>query len=725
MAGIYDFSVEKKVTETYKAFREAHPALRELKCLRQMYPAVFLPIEEADVFAGRIRMPMIGVSPEPGGLGYYCDKPGMRERMEGLCGEQLTEAQSLLEYWAEENTNFKVRAAYPAHIAQALPSDAWEQEPLAAAPLYRMAGTYLDYDKLLRLGIPGLKEDIAARAQKGGDAALFEAMLGALDLLADCCLHYRQQALRLHKPALADALLAITRRAPATLREAMQLMWLYALISGTINYGRLDDVFGDFLAKDLENGTLNEDEAQLLWNGLWQLMADRHTTWNGRVILGGRNRRNIPHADRAALFALEATRQVKEIEPQLSLRVYAGMDPRLVEKALQCIREGRTYPILYNDDVNVPAVARAFDIPENEAQDYVPFGCGEYILNHRSVGSPNGIINLLKVLELTLRNGRDGLTGRQLGPQTGEFADFETFEQLWDAYAKQIEYYVSALAEQEAIEYRIAGETAPFLYVSMLYDDCIARGKGIFDGGVPYLGGTVETYGNINTADSLTAIKTLVYEQRKVKPEELLAALDADFENQEPLRQLLKRAPKYGNDDEAADAMACRVHEHICRAVRDQARGVGLDSYLVVIINNSANTTLGKQTAASPDGRHSRQYMANANNPFGGNDQKGLTAMLNSLVKLRPDLHAGAVQNMKFSPELFQGSCVARSVLQTYFGQGGTQAMISVVRRGDLEAAMAHPEDYSHLFVRVGGFSARFVTLEKAVQQEILSRTLY
>ena len=179
---------------------------------------------------------------------------------------------------------------------------------------------------------------------------------------------------------------------------------------------------------------------------------------------------------------IEATRQVKEGEPQLSLRWYEGMDESLLDQALQSIREGRTYPILYNDDVNVPAVSKAFNISMQEAEDYVPFGCGEYILNHRSVGSANGIINLLKILEITLRNGRDAVTRQQIGLQTGDIDIFQTFEDLFAAYTRQVEYFVQALVGQEMMEYQVAGNAAPFLYLSMLYDDCLERGKALFPG---------------------------------------------------------------------------------------------------------------------------------------------------------------------------------------------------------------------------------------------------
>jgi pyruvate-formate lyase len=167
-------------------------------------------------------------------------------------------------------------------------------------------------------------------------------------------------------------------------------------------------------------------------------------------------------------------------------------------------------------------------------------------------------------------------------------------------------------------------------------------------------------------------------------------------------------------------------HNFMSETIRKQAERVNLHSYLMVIINNSANTYLGRWTGASADGRKSGEFMANANNPSGGADKNGITAMLNSLVKLDPSYHAGAVQNMKFSSDLFNHSREKlRYLLDTYFEKGGTQAMISVLNRNDLERALAEPEKYRHVFVRVGGFSARFVDLEKDVQQEILSRTLY
>jgi len=260
---------------------------------------------------------------------------------------------------------------------------------------------------------------------------------------------------------------------------------------------------------------------------------------------------------------------------------------------------------------------------------------------------------------------------------------------------------------------------------SLLMNDCVERDRGLCQGGVRYLGGTNETYGNITTADAFTAIQKLVYQENKYTIADIARACRENFAHDEPLRQALLAAPKYGNDDEAADAMAVRVHEQVCTATSAQAAPAGLDTYLVVIVNNWGNTILGRFTAASPDGRKAGEPMSNANNPTSGYDRNGTTAFLNSLVKLDPALHAGAVQNMKFAKSMFgKDRPKTKALLATYWNKGGQQAMITVVSHEDMESAMREPEKWGHLLVRVGGFSIRFVELPRDVQQDLLRRTL-
>jgi len=742
----FPFETELKFTAAYKLYQYAHPAIREAKCLQAEYPDYFSEIREIDLFAGRIKHGLIGFSIDewgPTAFGYYCRFDEFKKRLENdnLSDKEKEMIYAMLNFWKGENTSGKIRAQYPALMAKYFPTDDWMHDYGISFPLYRLTGGNIDNQKLLSLGIPGLRKEIEHRKveaiKKNKDVKFFEAMLLALDVLVDVCRHYLHQAeqkaseeknskRKKELEDIASTLELITVSKPKTLREAIQLFWIYSLISDIRNHGRMDAYFGDFYVKDINSGILTEVDALRLLQSLWKLMADRHTIVHGRVIIGGIGRPNAENADRFAMLAMEASRTVLEIEPQLSLRIYKGMNPALLEKALDVIGEGRTFPILYNDDVNIDSVVKAFGFNRNEAEQYVPYGCGEYILEHKSFGSPSGVINLLKALEVTLHNGIDPITGKVIGLQLGEFSNFKTFDDLWNAYKKQVEFFTDLAAQQEEIEYRVAGESSPFLFVSMLYDDCMESGKGIFSGGIKYLGGTFETYGNSNTADSLTAIKELVYDKSIISKEELLAAIDSNFEGHEKTRKLLLNAPKYGNDNETADEMLLKVHTHLCNYVKDQKNKTSLHSYLVVIINNSANTLMGHQTAASPDGRLSGTFMNNGNAPSGGSDKEGITAMLNSISKPSTAIHAGSVQNMKFSKELFREKRMElKALLQTYFQKGGPQAMLTVVSRSDLENAIIEPKRYHDLFVRVGGFSARFVELSHDVQLDILSRTLY
>jgi len=342
------------------------------------------------------------------------------------------------------------------------------------------------------------------------------------------------------------------------------------------------------------------------------------------------------------------------------------------------------------------------------------------------VGTPSGVINLLQALSVTIHKGISPVSKKQVGLRASELGTFDTFDKLFSAYKKNVELYIEQLAYQEKLEYDVAGKVAPFLFLSMVFDDCIKRGKGIFSGGVRYLGGTLESYGNTNTADSLVAIKKLVYEDKKLTLDKIVAALDANFEGYGKERRMMLDVAKYGNDENYADDIKVEVDRHICTVTRNMSEKAGLDSYLVVIINNSANTTMGQQTAATPDGRKAFTYMANANAPVGGADKNGVTAFLNSIVKPDTKIHAGAVQNMKFSKDMFSTyRPKTEALLKTYWEKGGAQCMINCLGRDDLENAMKYPEKYANLIVRVGGFCARFVELPREVQLEILSRTLY
>ncbi len=729
-------------TECYQRHRDADKFERELACLRLQFPAILLDPQPGDLFVGRYRMPAIGFAPQEygtmGGLGYYInfEKIEHLRQDEDLDDKDRAAIDDLVDFWQREHTAFKIRAAYSDKLKQAFPSDRWTEDSAVAFPLYRLAGTMLDYHSLLTLGIQGLRDKINSYQQKNGSNRFYASCLGVLALFSDVCQHYihRIKALMqnsqpfwsVHGTAMIEVLALISEHKPATLRQAIQLMFLYNTLSGSLNYGRMDVYLGDFFQHDLDHGIIDEAQARTYFQSLWQLMLSRNTPTDGRVIVGGKGRANEAAADRIAILAIETTMKLKTILPQLTLRFYDGQNPQLMELALESIAQGNTFPLLYNDDVNVPAVQQAFDIPLTEAEQYVPFGCGEYVIDGKSLGTPSGVINLLKALEVTIFDGYDPVAKRPTGIQTGNFERFRSFDDFVAAYQKQLRYFIEILAEQEALEYAVAGQEAAFLFASLLYDRCLEVSKPLLDGGVQYLGGTLEIYGVTNASDSLLAIKELVFEQHKISPSNLKAMLERNFEGCARERNRLLHVPKYGNDHHEADEMYLKLHRYVCETTKSMAARVRLHSYLVVNINNSANTILGRKTAASADGRLAFTSMANGNAATPGMDRSGITAYLNSIARPEPNIHAGYVQNLKFTPDLFKNNFdKVKSLLKAYFAMGGTQAMINVVNNADLQRAMEHPEEYPNLIVRVGGFSARFIDLDRDVQLEILSRTVY
>ncbi|MFA9389629.1 MAG: pyruvate formate lyase family protein [Prolixibacteraceae bacterium] len=734
-------------TTAYKSFKADEIEMREALCSQIQLKGRVRPIQDIDLFAGRLDQMPIGFTPQSMGTGMgYCIHPDIDTIL--LNNAELTNdnkviLEELMKFWQQEGTVYKSRRKMLKEVTDTLPSELYYLESGIAFMLYRMSGIQLDYHKLLKLGIEGLKAEIANFKSKQNEGTktwkLYTAMEKILDTFTELAHFYALQASEQAKISnsptrkeelitMAAVLNHIATKKPETFRQGLQLMYLYNILDDAKNYGRMDDYMGDLYSADMDAGRINKEEAILLMTSIWKLMSDRGNRYDTRLILGGLGRHNSKTADRFALMAMEVTKRVNDKVPQMALRFHKEQDPSLYKKALDVIATGNTYPMLYNDEVNVPAVQKAFNVPYEDAIHAIQYGCGEYVLNHRSTGTPSGVINLLQALMVTLNRGIDPTTGKYQGMPVERYIkynNFENFNDLYDAYKEQVEYHVVPLAIQEDREYLHAAEDNAYLTSSILMDNCIARGKAIFDGGVHHLGGTLESYGNTNVADSLVAIKELVYDKKIFTLEELIKMTKANFDGYQKEHKLIMDCPKYGNDNDVADKMLCDVHDHICNTTRDAVKHTKLDSYLIVVINNDANTIMGSFTAASPDGRKAFVHLNPANNPVGGNDKSGVTAFLNSLVKPDTCIHAGAVQNMKFSKDMLtRHRAKFEMLLETYFEQGGAQAMLTVVSKGELEDAQKHPELYQNLIVRVGGFSEYFVNLPVETQNEILSRTL-
>ena len=732
--------VQLEIMERYTAVHKACAALpkeiREVECLKVLYPTLFRKITNQDLIAGRTDFLPIGFGcvTSLGGVGHYCVFKKLRAFQQQLDETERKRVDALYDYWLDHDLKTQFNKEVLTEDTLGMFIDC--EYPMIATA--RLSGMMLDYPKLLDKGIGGLRSDLLEKLKEQPDNNFYKAGIQCLDIFVDCASHLQQDARDQMASAdekrqkelerICQALENIKEKKPGTFHEAMQLFWLFALLAGVINYGRLDDYLGPYLVADLKSGRLTDEEAYRYIHSLWTMIENRRTTVNGRIIVGGKGRKHPKEADVFLHIAMKVAKNCRYVEPQFTLRFDKETSEEIWDEALDALGAGATYPTLYNDDVNVPAVMYGMRVDEKTAEQYVPFGCTEFVIQGQSTGTPNICINLLKLLTIYMNDGIDPIDGkRKSGPvPLKKLEEYQTFEEFYDGYKALLDYYLDLSVKAQYHSYEVMNQHVSFLFTSLLTDDCIARGKALLDGGVRDLGGTNETYGNINTSDSLWVIRDLVFNQKKYTLRQLNDAMLANFNGYEALRKDCLNCDKYGNDLETADTMANDLYEFVAKGVRDRGIAIGMQYFLIVISNNQLNTEWGNRTAASPDGRLSCMYMNPANNPQGGANKSGPTAMLNSLAKFDAKYHGGSVQNIKFSPSMFnENRAVIKSLFKTYFAKGGCHLMVTVVDKGVLEDAVEHPENYPDLIVRVSGFSAVFVDLSPNIQQELLSRVLY
>lgn len=724
-----------------EAYTKAHQdsagldkAKREINCLKTIYPALFRSIEDDDLIAGRLDFLPIGFGcvTSVGGVGHYCVFHKLRAFKEQLDREEdKARVDVLYDYWQDHD----VKSLYCQDILNDTTTGRLIDCKYPFMATARLSGMMLNYNKLMRLGINGIIEECKTKNQNG----FIEASIEAMELLKKVI--ERQQELVKEAAAknddpkrqaecqlMLDSLEHIKEHKPETFHQALQLFWIYALCAGVINYGRMDMVLGSFLKHDIDRHIINEDDAYRYLKSLWRMIENRRTTVNGRIIVGGVGRENVEVCDMFTRICLRVCKDTRYVEPQFTLRFNKETPDDIMDMAYECIASGATYPTLYNDDVNVPAVEYAMRVERKIAEQYIPFGCGEFVIQGKSVGTPNTLLNVLKILQLALNEGYDPMDHiLRAGPmKVKALSEIKSFDELYDQYKELLDYYFTLSVEAQTYSYQIMNEQVSFLYTSILMDDCIGREKALLDGGVEILGGTNEIYGSINASDALYAIKELVYESKKYTLEQLNEAALHDFVGYETIQRDLLDVAKYGNDDAGCDEMANDLYEYIAKGIRQKGIDANLGYYLIVISNNQTNTDWGHETDASLDGRKRGVYMNPANNPQGGAAKSGPTACLNSLAKFKAKYHGGSVQNMKFTPRMMHDDKEkVKALFDTYFKKGGCQLMVTCVDHGVLEDAQKHPENYPDLIVRVAGYSAIFVNLTPDIQAELLSRELY
>ncbi len=741
---------ELAFTETYKANINKDKAIREAACLKTQISTYFVKPQDSDIIAGRIDRPLLTFSPCLEGdyidkIAYGINKIICLEEIdfmktEGYDEEYIQKCYDMVEFWDTENTNTKIRNRFPKEWGVSFGKDEFYAHNSVIHPLYRLAGANLDFRKLFKFGLCGLQNEIKSLMSKTNDEkkiAFYEGTIETLESVRQVLKRYsdyikveisdtEDNTRKNELIKMSENLDNVYDNPPKTLHEAVQLMTVYLLCGRNVELGRIDNYLGEFYKNDIENGTITKQEAVRLIDNLFTIMECERGR-DTRAIIGGRGRVNEEAANMFAHLVMDVGEiRVDHFYPQISLRFYKGMDESLYNRALSILATGNTFPMLYNDDVNIPATMRAMDVPRSAAEQYSFFGCGEFMLAQKSIGTPNTAYNIAKVVEVVLNNGINLATGEKVGLGNLIIDENTSFDDLMTEVKANIDFFSDMSGGFQELVYDVCNENASFLLISCLYDCCLERGKAILDGGMYHLGGTVETYGNVTAYDSMTAIKKVVFEDKMFTLPQLVEMLNANFKGYAKERKMLINAPKFGNDDEFADEIATEMHEYVCHSIRNQNRRTRLDSFLVVVINNNMNVSLGKYVAATADGRLTEEYLSNGNSPYTGRDKEGVTALIKSMNKMDNSIHACGNQNVKLSKSIFETHPeVTRAILDTFFDGGGQQINLSVVNQAELEDAMINPENHQNLMVRVGGFTAKFVYIDKATQRDVLARTAY
>jgi formate C-acetyltransferase len=371
---------------------------------------------------------------------------------------------------------------------------------------------------------------------------------------------------------------------------------------------------------------------------------------------------------------------------------------------------------------------RARGIAEAHARDYTLVGCAQVVSQGRCCGGHEDlIVSILKALELALHDGIDPMSGERLGPATGAPASFESYAAFEAAVLRQVDALIENATAAANRQYMAMTDQCPDLHKSLLIEGCLEQGRDYRRGGALYTEGLADVLGITNLADSLLVIRRLVYEEGRLSLPELVAALDADWAGHEALRQeCLRRVPKFGNDDPAADELTVRLFNHINDAFRARPRAFG-NAYGIDVIGWTGAVIWGKLSGATPDGRHSRSSLTDSVGASQGQDRAGVTAALRSVAGLPHDrCHGVLAMNLRFARQSLEGEAAADRLVEladTAFDMGLQQLQINVVDGRTLRDAQAHPERYESLMVRIGGFSTYFNSLSREYQDDIIART--
>ncbi len=670
-------------------------------------------------------------------------------------------ADEVIPHWQGRSLRDRIFEALPADWHDAYQAGIYTEFMEQRAPGHTVAD-----GKMYRTGMRGFQREIdeaIAALDFLADPAAYDKreQLRAMHVAAEAVIIFAERHAELATRLSADAgdperkrelerITDVCRRVPAEAPrdfwEALQMYWFCHLgviteLNGwdAFNPGHIDQHLRPFYARELEAGTLTSESAKELL-ACWWIKFNNHPappkvgvtaaesgtyTDFANINIGGLTRAGEDAVSEVSYLLLETIDELHTLQPSTNVQISRKTPERFLKTACRVIRRGYGFPSVFNADSVVEELLRQGKTIE-DAREGGTSGCVETGAFGKEAYILTGYFNLVKILEVTLHDGVDPRTGRQLGPKTGDPRDFESFDDLFLAWRRQVEYFVDVKIRGNQIIDRIYAANAPAPFLSILIDDCIANGRDYNDGGSRYNTSYLQGVGIGSLTDSFAAIKRHVFEEATFSMGGLLEALGADFDGHEKIRQImLNKSPKYGNDDDAADDIMRACFDVFFNAVdgRPTARG---GTHHIDMLPTTCHVYFGTVTGATPDGRGATTPLSEGISPVQGADRHGPTAVLKSAGKMDHIKTGGTLLNQKFTPQVLEGDQGIEKLaglIRAYFRMDGHHIQFNVIDADTLRQAQAKPEEHRDLIVRVAGYSDYFVDVGRALQDEIIART--
>ena len=545
---------------------------------------------------------------------------------------------------------------------------------------------------------------------------------------------------------IAEVCRWIPANAPRNFWEAIQMYWFVHL--GTItelngwdamNPGHFDQHLMPFYEKEIKEGTLTRQEAKELLSCFWikvnnhpappkvGITAKESGTYNDftNINIGGVKRDGSSGVNEVSYIMLEIVEELHILQPGNSVHISSKTPDRFLKEACKVIRQGHGYPSIFNPDVYIPEMLRQGKSLE-DAREGGCSGCIEVGAFGKEAYILTGYLNVPKIIEITLNNGINPLTGKQVSIKTGDPRDFGSYGELYNAFKKQLNYIVNQKVLVSNYIDRMFAKYSPATFLSVVIEDCITKGKDYYNGGPRYNTNYIQCTGLGTVTDSLSTLKKHVFEDKTFSMEALLNSISKNFEGEEILRQtIINNTPFYGNDDDYADNIALQVYNDLFDAIDGKPNTKG-EMFHLNMLSTTCHVYFGKIMGATPNGRLAHKSISDGTSPSHGCDTNGPSAVIKSLTKIDQVKSGGTLLNQRFLPSLLKRDediIKLGQLVRSYFALGGHHIQFNIVDTATLLAAQKNPEDYKDLLVRMAGYSDYFNDMNIDLQQEVIDRT--